>query len=717
MINGDNNTAVTVTYQTNVTYYNLDVSGAVTFTLDYTVCYNDTNNVAVNKAVRIVSSAPVSVYVIKSGDDASGGYMAIPTDKLSTKYFLAFPDSTSNRLHKWSVVSTEDDNVITVTLRDGNVSNCANHSMTLTLNKYDVFGADCQYDITGSVIESNKSIAVFTNTLLSWDQMLLPVKYYGKYFVLHNFADRPGGMTYKIVASENNTTVSVNPGNDTTMMEGDAITFDTLTAGQSCLHASEPVLVLAFPTNSTIPGQTFIVQAQPIERYVSIFRLDIASSLMATQSDLYVTLTFHERYYSELPPGLQRVASSMSCCRYMTVVQPLGEVDHNIVLPFPVGAVVHGVDNVGVAITLGMQFGARECPTHMKFIPETNTCVVFPDVGQMKWSDARDFCGQQGMQLPQLDTPEKNILIRQLYALVLWTFYIGANDMDADGVLAWQNGEVVNYTHWGSKFNPTLTLVNACVLLHRFHDHTWATKQCTVSRRFLCQLVLDSPVAGEDFVCNGNPSETPLPSTTTFGTLSVAPSSVIMSSSSSVPSHVTGNGIRTQSSSVPQPTILEASGSSVFVTQSSSPTPTVQFPSYETSPYSMSTFQPMSPMTSSPMTSSQYFQSPISPTSTSVCQCACSSSREVTESELKETVRRIKRYLTLDKRNLTNRIGRYICRTDGRRSAANIGVSGITCLVLAVIFVIVLDLKTLLQGLSTVHPRQGVRSKTVFVFK
>lgn len=356
LINGHYNTAVTVTYQSNVDYYDLGLTGSVTFTLNDTVCYSSFNNVQENKATVIVSSAPITVYVFNSGVNSVGGYMAIPTDKLSTKYFLVGPDSTSDAPIKWAVVSTEDGNAITFNLKDCNTSMWPNHPMTLTLNKNDVFGASCQYDISGSVIKANKSIAVFTNTLLSQEDMLLPVKYYGRDFVLHNFANWPSGITYKIVASENNTTVSVKPGSDTAMAEGGVVTFDTHTMDQSCLQANKPVLVLAYPTGSTLNGQTFMVQAQPIERYVNIFRFDLGS-FMTTQLDLYLTLTFHERHYSELPPALQAMASTMTCCKYMTVTTHLSEVDHNTVVSFPVGAVVYGADNAGVAMPPGMQFG------------------------------------------------------------------------------------------------------------------------------------------------------------------------------------------------------------------------------------------------------------------------------------------------------------------------------------------------------------------------
>lgn len=208
-------------------------------------------------------------------------------------------------------------------------------------------------------------------------------------------------------------------------------------------------------------------------------------------------------------------------------------------------------------------------------------------------------------------------------------------------------------------------------------------------------------------------SESPFLSTTTLE----MPSSVLTYSSPSVPSHVTGSGIGTPSSGGPKPSILEASRSSISPTQSSSQTPTAQFPSNETSSYAMGTFQQIS-MTSSPYFLSSY-TGQISPASTFVsgkCDCACSSIRKMTKSELKEIVQRIKRSLTIEKKNLTNRIGRYTSRADGRQSAANIGFIGITFLVVTVLFVIVLDFSTLVQGLSALH-RHGGKKRTAFILK
>ncbi|XP_046575126.1 uncharacterized protein LOC124283142 [Haliotis rubra] len=126
---------------------------------------------------------------------------------------------------------------------------------TFTLDKYQIVGAYCDEDITGTLITSDKPVAVLSghnhkrfvlnsNPLL---EMLLPLKSFGRSFVLPDPPTKTGGAIYRVVGSEATTTVRSPGGMLFSLGKGESQDiYVNSTTGAMYIEADRPVTVVQF---------------------------------------------------------------------------------------------------------------------------------------------------------------------------------------------------------------------------------------------------------------------------------------------------------------------------------------------------------------------------------------------------------------------------------------------------------------------------------------
>ena len=238
----------------------------------------------IRKGIRVKVDAGKPAVVVYSQIYAgfrSAASLILPSSVLGKKYFSmnAPQKSISGSKSQFVVVAIDTNTTVEITpLRDGVKG--APFTVTLALPG-DLYEFQDAKDLTGSVIESVakdgegcKRIAVFSGSSAininsdnlctgddSYDplyQQLYPVNAWGKTYGFMPFENYTNGSPYRVIASENNTIVSVNGAAVVTLNEGqcypDNSSFGTTLTKGVLINANKPISVAQYAQRSGCSG-------------------------------------------------------------------------------------------------------------------------------------------------------------------------------------------------------------------------------------------------------------------------------------------------------------------------------------------------------------------------------------------------------------------------------------------------------------------------------
>ncbi|MBD1207295.1 MAG: IgGFc-binding protein [Ignavibacteria bacterium] len=180
-------------------------------------------------AVHITSEKPVSVYGLSHRFQTTDSFMGLPVEALGTEYrAIAYYRLTESLIGQLAVIATDDSTSVTITPTSLTAAGRpANVPFTVQLRKGDVYqvsgasaGKSLVSDLTGTLVQSNKPIAVFSghsgayipipeqgyNHLV---EQLPPVSAWGRHYYVGKFFGRTKS-TIRVVAAENDTKVFSN---------------------------------------------------------------------------------------------------------------------------------------------------------------------------------------------------------------------------------------------------------------------------------------------------------------------------------------------------------------------------------------------------------------------------------------------------------------------------------------------------------------------------
>ena len=255
-----------------------------------------------NLGLRVHTSGPVTLLVINSEDFTIGEYTAIPYEVLNTSSYEYFAVS-SRSIHSGVfgqilLVGNEDSTKVTITptvnitMAEDVQSNSsleiipAGESKSFILHEFQTvfMTSEILYDdLTGSNITSNKPLTVVTghqcgNVFTSCCcqnlmEQIPPTVQWGRQFMLSPYEVR-NGQVYKIVASEDNTTVKHNCINNEneqlTLNSGSFTTIETESNTYCYLEANKPVQVtqMAYSAEAdSTDGDPTLTTLPPFERF------------------------------------------------------------------------------------------------------------------------------------------------------------------------------------------------------------------------------------------------------------------------------------------------------------------------------------------------------------------------------------------------------------------------------------------------------------------
>ncbi len=244
-----------------------------------------TNNVGriEKRGLKITSTSPISLYASNYDDASYDASIVLPTTALGLDYILQIYENEL-AAKELAIVATTNNTTITITpharTTDGHIKNIP-YSITLNAGEtYQVMSEDEGSDFSGSRVEANYPIAVFSGhqcinvpTGNQWcDHVVeqqMPTHMWGKRFALTK-TNGMNGDRVMLLAKENNTTVKVNGVQQKILQAYQTYTF-RLTDNSAFVETSAPASCFVYiegAEDNNMMGDPSSVHISPIEQRI-----------------------------------------------------------------------------------------------------------------------------------------------------------------------------------------------------------------------------------------------------------------------------------------------------------------------------------------------------------------------------------------------------------------------------------------------------------------
>ena len=261
------------------------------------------DEIPVQLGVHVVADNPVTVVSTSHRYQTTDSYLNFPVNVLGTRYrVMGYKWLASDLLSQFAFVATEDHTTVTIVPSVKTASGKeAEQPHTVTLDKGEVyqvlpeFNPSASSDLTGSLIESDKPLAVFsghncayvpTNRYKACNiliEQLPPTDSWGTRFVAVPLSER-NSYVLRILADRQGTIVSVNGKQVATLGAGDF--YEMIDVKENVeIVASLPVMVAQYSTgftyNSAVAGEAdsvgdpMMVLVPPTNSFLSLYNVVI----------------------------------------------------------------------------------------------------------------------------------------------------------------------------------------------------------------------------------------------------------------------------------------------------------------------------------------------------------------------------------------------------------------------------------------------------------
>ena len=257
-----------------------------------------------SNGIHVVASQPVSVYGLAYGRYGSTAFTGYPVKFLGTNYCVLARASLVSSYHSQLMVVAAEDNT-SITITPSPTAYLDNHDSPYVINlsqggTYQIISLDYYIgDVTGTWVQADKPIAVFAgdDTAYMPDgntqagnplvQEQIPVESWGMQALSVGFAGRTNGDSYRVLAANNDTTItitgkvvtvenetvspwSVTESNEVVVITNQAGQFyDIIVDGPVQFQASHPIQVAQFANGNDFDkassSQNYQAEGDPCE--------------------------------------------------------------------------------------------------------------------------------------------------------------------------------------------------------------------------------------------------------------------------------------------------------------------------------------------------------------------------------------------------------------------------------------------------------------------
>jgi hypothetical protein len=358
-----------------------------------------TSDTVEHKGIHVTAQAEVTVYGLNRATFTTDAYLGLPTDILGTEYIVLGYSGSSP---EFAIVATVDTTTVTITPSATAGSRPAGVPFDINLNQGQTYQLRGSADLSGSLVTSDKPIAVFGGTACAnippgiafcdhVVEQLPPTETWGKSFVTIPLATRDNGDTFRFLASTNGTTISVN---------GTVVTPVPLNRGQfheriinssAVITSDQPILVAQYSNSCQFDspcgpadGDPFMMLIPPFEQFLGQYTVSTPDEAGDT------TPQFPANFVNVVAPSAAVGAitldgtaippasfTAIGSSGFSGAQVPLSQGSHSLSGPLPFGAFIYGFgsfDSYGYPGGLSLAPVARV--TGLSLAPKTATNPV-----------------------------------------------------------------------------------------------------------------------------------------------------------------------------------------------------------------------------------------------------------------------------------------------------------------------------------------------------
>jgi uncharacterized protein (TIGR02145 family) len=317
-----------------------------------------------NKGIHLVSDQPVSVYGLNRKPASTDAFLSFPLPSLGTEYrIMTYKTTYAVMGSELAVLATENGTVVSVY----NASTGVTDDFTLQQGEaYSVSAMNVDSDLTGSHIQSNHPVAVYGSVKATTIpqgcpaadyivEQMQPVVSWGTNYVTVATAGRDNsGDLYRVLASQDNTQVSINGTWVAALNAGQFYEVDL--AGNNSFSADKPVCVAQFAKGimctGNITGDPFMIVIPPREQFLTEYTV----STMTQFAYHYVNVAAPDYAVGTIyEDGILIPASAFApigASGYSAAQRPVTEGSHTFNSIYPFGVFSYGwnpADSYGYA--------------------------------------------------------------------------------------------------------------------------------------------------------------------------------------------------------------------------------------------------------------------------------------------------------------------------------------------------------------------------------
>lgn len=347
-----------------------------------------------DRGVRVQANRDVTVYGLNRLAASTDAFLALPTDVLGTDHLvLAYGNTGPIRQSQFAVVATRPGTTVTITPAADGPAGPRGTPYTLTLDEGQVYqgGTDLAgADITGTSITSNHPVAVFGGHRCAnvpavsfcdhLVEQLPPTSAWGERFVTAPLKTRLRGDTFRILAAEDATEVSVNGVPVATLGRGQHV--EQLIEGVATIEATNPVLVAQYSNGARFDDVTsadpFMMLIPPHEQFLAAYTVSTPATGF---SGNYINVVAPDAAVGDITRNGVAIPSSAftpigtSGFSAAQLTVPAGT--HRLIGTLPFGAFVYGYDmNDSYGYPGGASFAPIAVAADLGLTPSTASRMV-----------------------------------------------------------------------------------------------------------------------------------------------------------------------------------------------------------------------------------------------------------------------------------------------------------------------------------------------------
>lgn len=250
-----------------------------------------TSNVVDNKGIHITALQEVTVYGLNYAQFTTDAYLGLPTNVLGTDYIVL--TYSGNNLSSLGIVGTVNATTVTITPSVAASGRPAGVPFNITLNQGQTYELGNASDLTGTIITSTSPVGVMGANACAnippgasfcdhINEMMPPTDTWGRKFGTVPLKSRANGDTWRFLASENATVITINGVAQPAINRGQFI--ERILTTQSVIESNKRILAAQYANGSGFsgnPGDPFMMLIPPLEQFLAKYTVTTVSGYVA----------------------------------------------------------------------------------------------------------------------------------------------------------------------------------------------------------------------------------------------------------------------------------------------------------------------------------------------------------------------------------------------------------------------------------------------------